>query len=52
MGYVFDFKDALACEHGTPAGRLPFDSGLEERLMLEMVGPRPGESVLVRPGLV
>lgn len=46
MGYVFDFKDAQAWELAAATGGQPIYSGLEEGLMLALLAPRPGETVL------
>jgi SAM-dependent methyltransferase len=46
MGYVFDFNDAVAYEawYEDPRNRALAD--LECRLMMDMLGPTPGETVL------
>jgi len=46
MGYVFDFKDAIAYEqwYNNPRNRLTAD--LENELMLDMLKPMRGETVL------
>jgi len=46
MGYVFDFKDALSCEQAAPEDRQSVDNGLEQRLMMDLLMPRSGETVL------
>ncbi len=46
MGYIFDFNDAVACEQWfkDPCNR--FTTDLESRLMLDMLKPMSGDSVL------
>jgi ubiquinone/menaquinone biosynthesis C-methylase UbiE len=46
MGYVFDFKDARAYERSIDKHRGRFYGTLEERLVLDMLKPSPGESIL------
>ena len=46
MGYVFDFKAARAYDHWFDDPRNSFEAELECRLMLEMLQPAKGESVL------
>jgi len=46
MGYVFDFKDARAYEQSIEKHRGRFFGTLEERLLLDMLKPSPGESIL------
>jgi SAM-dependent methyltransferase len=46
MGYVFDFQDAVAYERWFENRRNRLAMELESRLMLDMLGPAPGESVL------
>lgn len=46
MGHVFDFKDARAYESWFTDSRHRFEAELENRLMLEMLQPSRGETVL------
>jgi SAM-dependent methyltransferase len=46
MGYVFDFNDAKAYEDWFHKRRNRFAAELESRLMLNMLGPVKGETVL------
>jgi SAM-dependent methyltransferase len=46
MGHVFDFHDARAYEHCFEDPRNRFEAELESRLMLDMLEPARGESVL------
>ena len=46
MGYVFDFKDAVAYEQWLHNPRNKFAAELESRLMLNMLKPARGESLL------
>ena len=46
MGYVFDFTDAISFDRWLNEPRNRFAAGMETRLLLEMLAPRRGESVL------
>lgn len=46
MGYVFDFQDAVAYERWFENRRNRLATELESRLMLDMLGPAPRESIL------
>jgi SAM-dependent methyltransferase len=46
MGYVFDFKDAIAYEKWLNGSRNRFAAGLENRLIMEMLSPVPGRKLL------
>jgi SAM-dependent methyltransferase len=46
MGYVFDFKDARAYEDAIDKHRGSFFGSLEDRLVLDMLKPSPGESII------
>jgi len=46
MGYVFDFNDAVAYEKWYKHPRNRATADLECRLMIDMLGPTPGETVL------
>ena len=46
MGYIFDFNDAVAYEKWFDNPRNRFVAELENRLMLNLLKPAPGESVL------
>jgi ubiquinone/menaquinone biosynthesis C-methylase UbiE len=46
MGYVFDFNDALAYEHWEKHVRTQPEAELENRLMVDMLKPLRGESLL------
>jgi len=46
MGYIFDFKDAVAYDQWLKQSKIRFSAELESRLMLDMLRPLRGESVL------
>ena len=46
MGYVYDFKDAVAYEQWLHNPRNQITAELESRLMLDMLKPAHGESML------
>lgn len=46
MGYVFSFNDALAYDRWVSITRNKFTAGLEYRLMVDMLKPIQGESLL------
>ena len=46
MGYVFNFNDALAFERWVNTSRNRFKTELEHRLMVDMLKPIKGESLL------
>jgi len=46
MGYVFDFHDARRYDQWFTQGKNRFAADLESRLMLDMLSPASGESVL------
>ena len=46
MGYVFDFQDALSYQHWSQQPRTRFSAELEKRLMLDMLKPARGETLV------
>jgi SAM-dependent methyltransferase len=46
MGYVFDFQDALSYQQWSEQPRTRFSTELEKQLMLEMLNPSPGETLV------
>ncbi|RZB34325.1 MAG: hypothetical protein SRB1_00093 [Desulfobacteraceae bacterium Eth-SRB1] len=46
MGYVFDFHDAVAYEQWFQKPHNRFISDLETRLMIDMLDPAPGDSII------
>lgn len=46
MGYVFDFTDAISFDRWLSEPRNRFATEMETRLLVEMLNPRRGESVL------
>jgi SAM-dependent methyltransferase len=46
MGYVFDFQDALSYQHWSEQPRTRFSAELEKQLMLEMLKPSRGETLV------